>query len=216
MNNQTNKKISSLYLSAQCQNILRSNYNIDKDIPLLQFKVDIKRKDTLGRQIEYQLYNPNPRKIIEKLNLSLCIPELNETQKERRLEESHDELNIGETLIYSPVDWEETHLKLILELYNKNINYCDPTEDFYNDVCFKYQTPEKSDIYIQSRREKYFLTLALCQENCTNFGFDNETNRTICKCPILSNINSPENVTFVKPDLNEFLKKNIGYQIFEW
>ena len=190
INGQINSNYSEINLNEKCIEKLSEIYQINND-SFLVFKVDIKRNDTISRQVEYQLYNPEPRKIYVKLNISKCLREEN---KERLLEainginttnETGSELEIDEVLITIPVDWNETHLKYIEELYNQHhINFYDPTDPFYNDVCYSYRTPNNSDIYIQERREKYYPRDPLCQDNCTAIDFDNTTNKIVCKCPI--------------------------------
>lgn len=67
-NNKRNDNISSINLG-KCEDILRNEYKISKDIKLLIFKIDIFKEGLLIPIIEYEVYNSNTR---EKLNLTLC------------------------------------------------------------------------------------------------------------------------------------------------
>ena len=53
----------------ECENILRENYNINKNISLIIFKVDYLINLSKISFVFYELYNPNTK---EKLNLSYC------------------------------------------------------------------------------------------------------------------------------------------------
>ena len=181
-------------MSKSCEEKLKDTYYIQRDKNLLKFKIDIKRNDTITKQVEYKIYNPDPRKIHENLDLSNCI-----SDEKRQLEENKNELNINEIIVLSPVNWNDIQLQFIDELYIKNkINLFNPNEKFYNDVCFKYKTPNNSDIYIESRRKKYFINEPVCESDCTFIEYVIETNKVKCKCPLKSRPIAPENITFSK------------------
>ena len=52
-----------------CEDILRSEYNINKSFPLILYKVDYYPPDTLMPIVGYEIYHPISK---EKLNLNLC------------------------------------------------------------------------------------------------------------------------------------------------
>ena len=194
--------ISDIELTKECEEILKSTYSIDNDTNLLIFKVDIKRDDTISRQVEYQFYNPNPRKIYEKLDLSYCIPDKNNTLNKTE--------EINRINITIPVDWTEKHFLYMDELYiNHHILFLNPKEPFYNDVCFKYKTPRNNDIYLQERREKYFLLDPLCESNCNlielvePFDLNKDNYKIKCDCPLKLEPEVPENIKFAKKSLYE-------------
>ena len=201
-NQKNSSNISDIELSDECEQILKSTYNIDNDTNLLIFKVDIKRDDTISRQVEYQFYNPNPKNIYEKLDLKNCIPNENNTlEKISEIER----INIS-----IPVDWTEKHIQYIDELYIKHgIFLFNAKEPFYNDVCFKYKTPKNTDIYLQNRREKYFLLDPLCQSGCTVISLvdpidlNKDKYKIKCNCPLKLLPEVPENIKFDKKSLKE-------------
>jgi hypothetical protein len=207
VNSQTNKKYSDLVISEKCQQKLIEKYTINPNYKnLLIFKIDIKRNKT--RQVEYQLYNPEPQKIIQKLNLSLCLNGEKDTKSTRRrldgsVGQNGIELEINQVNISLPIDWNEQQLEYIDELYNKKgIFFFNSTEEFYNDVCNKYETSAKTDMYLQDRREKIYPTDNLCEKNCVLIDFNNDTNKIICKCPIKTSTDD-----YDKED--SFLSRNI-------
>ena len=182
------------------------NYNINSYTNLLLFKVDIKRNDTISRQVEYQMYNPDPKKIDEKIDLKECYNNLGK----RRLDESDDKLNKNEVNISQPVNWSSNHTKYIDELYIKNdIFLLNSTDDFYNNVCFPYKTPNNGDLYLEERRKKYYINEPLCEDNCTLLDYEKDNGRIICKCLLRLNPQSIKNVNFTKKDINNVFNDTI-------
>ena len=212
--------ISDIELTDECEEILKSTYSIDNDTNLLIFKVDIKRDDTISRQVEYQFYNPNPRKIYEKLDLNYCTPDENNTLNKSASAKNRlllrlssgfpKDKEINRINISIPVDWTEKHILYIDELYiNHHILLFNPKEPFYNDVCFKYKTPKNNDIYLQDRRLKYFLLDPLCESNCNlielvgPFDLNKDSYKIKCDCPLKLEPEVPENIKFTKKSLDE-------------
>ena len=92
-------------------------------------------------------------------------------------------INIDEVLVYVQVKWNKKQEDNINELYinkNKSINIFDSGDPFYNDVCFSYTIDNKTDIYLKDRRENYFIEDALCEKDCTQVGYEENTKRVIC------------------------------------
>ena len=180
VDNQKNDNYSDVKLNEFCEKKIKETYSIDNKTNLLIFKVDIKRNDTISTQVEYQFYNPNPKLINEILDLSLCLPD-NET-----ITENGSSLQqVNDIYLSVPVIWSDIHLQNIDELWNNHsIFLFNASDPFYNDVCYRYTTPKKTDIYLQSRREKYYINEPLCEEDCLVDSYNNITNKITCKCPI--------------------------------
>jgi hypothetical protein len=66
-NNEYNNKSTIRF--GECEDKLKEYYQIEKDLPLLIFKIDVFEEGLLIPKIEYEVYNPLTR---EKLNLSVC------------------------------------------------------------------------------------------------------------------------------------------------
>ena len=81
---QNSTNFSKVEISKNCINILKDSYTINNDSNLLFFIVDIKRNETRSRQVEFSVYNPEPSKINEKLNLSLCLLDENYENNEKK------------------------------------------------------------------------------------------------------------------------------------
>ena len=78
--NNTNKNISSIDLG-DCEKILKDKYKIDKDLPLIIYKVDYFSPDSLIPIIGYEIYHPlNKSKLdlnhCKNANINLNIPAL--------------------------------------------------------------------------------------------------------------------------------------------
>ena len=209
VNSQTNENITDLVISDKCIKKLINTYNIENE-NLLIFKVDIKINIT--KQIEYQLYNPDPKKIDEILNLSYCLYDEYENETERRLDEQveiyESDLKMNETKVSIPMNWTEQQYEYIDELYNKKgIFLFNSTEEFYNNVCFSYETPSSTDIYLQDRREKYYITDPICEEYCVLIDYNNITNKIICKCPIKTNTEDYSIPKFVEEKIDKVFEE---------
>ena len=206
INMQKNSSLSEVEISDSCEKKLKLDYHIENNTKLLMFIVDIKRYDTISKQVEYKFYNPNPRKIFESLNLNHCLsPEIRKLNK--------NSLNINEANILTPLELTDNQKDYIEELYEKNIFLFNPNDDFYNDVCFKYKIPKKNvDIYIQNRRKKYFINLPLCQSDCiiNDYNISYITNYKVkCHCPLKMEPKMPDTIFFIKKNIDEFFNKKV-------
>ena len=128
--------------------------------------------------------------------------------EEKNVEENKYDINIDEVIINVQINWTDENLKTIKELYiDRDINIFNAKDDFYNDVCNRFTSPEKTDVYLQDRREKYFITGSICESKCIQIDYDIETSRAVCKCKIKESPDNFENVTFAPNDLEDHFKK---------
>ena len=171
--------ISSIYLEG--------NRNID----LLIFKVDIKRKDTISTQVEYQFYNPIPQYIYQTIDIMKYLSE-----KYSEIQNNYTNNNIEYIYLDLPIDWPGKILEKIKELYKFNINPFDSKSDFYLDVCFKYTTPGNDDIYLQERKEVYYPDIPFCEENCEFVYFNLDNSKVTCKCKPKASTDNYDKITF--------------------
>ena len=72
--NQNNNKYNNMssILLGECENILRTKYNINENLPLIIFKIDYFKEGSLIPIVGYEVFNP---KNMSKLNLSYCDKE---------------------------------------------------------------------------------------------------------------------------------------------
>ena len=71
-NNNNYNNISSIYLG-ECEKILKKIYDIDDNLPLIIFKIDVFKSDSKVPVIGYQVFHPVTK---EKLNITFCKDEL--------------------------------------------------------------------------------------------------------------------------------------------
>ena len=221
LNNYTEKN-STVHLSQACKEKVKEGYNLQN---LLIFIATIKKPGYISTQVEYSFYNSTPEFINEKLNISLyCSKPKNKENNlnKRGLEVSEIWKNKGnytteidKIIIYVEIDWRSQQMKNIKELKDKNIFIFDSDDPFYNDVCFNYTTQEETDIYLQDRRERYYIRDPLCESGCEQVGYDAQTFRIICECNIKGSTEEFENVTFIPNPLTKFFEKEYrGPNIF--
>ena len=232
LNDYTKKKISSVTLSNSCIKKVQEENNLQS---LLIFVANIKKPNIRSTQVEYSFYNPVPEYMYKELDMSICYAqekqseinvtdlteeeeeEENEWERRRRLqlpseekkyEDNKYDIEMDEVIVDVQIDWTEENMKIIQELYvDRDINIFDSQDEFYNDVCNKFTSPEKTDVYLQDRREKYFITGAICESRCEQIGYDQETSRAVCKCKIKESPNNFENVTFSSNNLEDHFEK---------
>ena len=216
INNYTSnlKEFSSVKLSEKCIEKVKEKYNLRS---LLIFVATIKKENIISTQVEYQFYNPVPELIHQKLDLSVCYEKENtNSNSSTRLLEVVEEwrnndnysIDIDEIIVDVQVDWSPEQNKTIHELTSKGINIFDSSDPFYIDVCFNYTTDEKTDIYLQDRKERYYITDPLCETGCRQVGYDETTERVKCLCKIKNTTNDYDNVTFSPNNLDEsFVEK---------
>ena len=186
--------ISSIYLEG------------NETIDLLLFKVDIKRNDTISTQVEYQLYNPIPEYIYQTIDFIEYL-----SKKYKLLQNISTENYTSNYFEYIyldlPIYWSKNELEKIKELYKFNINPFDSKSDFYLDVCYKYTTPNNDDIYLQERKEEYYLDKPFCEDNCTFIKYNFDTNKVTCKCKPKTSTDNYDKISFKFNDKDEEFKK---------
>ena len=187
-----NRNISSLY----------SHENNEK-IDLLLFKADIKRKDTISTQVEYQFYQLNPSKIYEKVDIYDYLKNKN---KKRRLQ-NNNENNDNNIYIDLPISWQGDKLNKINELYGNGIDPFNSSADFYLEVCTKYKTSDGNDIYLQNRKDEYYPDEAFCEDNCEFVKYNRDTGTIQCKCPPKKTTENYEKINFKYNEKDEKFKK---------
>jgi hypothetical protein len=61
----------------------------------------------------------------------------------------------------------------------------DPTNDYYNDICYTYKTENKTDIVLLDRKNEFNKNnMSLCERGCNFIEYNSETKNVICECDI--------------------------------
>ena len=60
-----------------------------------------------------------------------------------------------------------------------------PTDKYYNDICYQYTTENNTDKILKDRRNEFINdNLSLCEKQCNYNGYNNFTKKAICECII--------------------------------
>ena len=179
-NSDNYKNLSSFKIKSKNEEKISEDYLI--------FKADIKRNDTISMQVEYQLYNLDKNKINERIKLT----------------EDKYELNI-----YLPMSWKEGQIDKINELSEKNISIFNSSSPFYLDVCYKFTTSNNEDMFLEDRKNKYYINESFCENGCQFLEYNKEIEKVICKCKFKENTDNYNSVTFGYNKVDDRFNKNI-------
>ena len=70
----------------------------------------------------------------------------------------------------------------------QGINVFNPSDPFYYDICFHYESLNHKDIPLKDRFITFFPNVTLCEDNCLNVGVDLIKMKATCECPIKSEL----------------------------
>ena len=165
MSENENTNISIIDLG-ECETILLNEYNLTY---LLILKIDTKLNENSAIILNYEVYNPITN---EKLNLSLC-----------------DSVKINTYSKYYPSEESLSKIKKLSEsgydLYNLN-------DDFYQDICSSFTSENGTDILLSDRQNDFYENVSLCENDCNYKGYDLNTKRVQCECPVKEEIKVEE------------------------
>ena len=152
----------------ECEKIIKKENNIDDEVSLIILKDDLKRNETISTQVEYEVYDPITRKL---LNLSSC-------------ENTTIMINV-------PLDVNEQTLNLYKITFEQGYDIFDLESNFYHDVCTVYTSERGTDMILSDRRSDIFnKTPALCEDGCKYSGINTENKKVFCECTPKNKINS--------------------------
>ena len=77
---------------------------------------------------------------------------------------------------------DQTNLKTILFLTGQNINIFNISNEFYQDICFHFESPINKDIPLKDRLLAFYPNITLCDPGCENKGVNIQEMSAICKC----------------------------------
>ena len=187
--NQKNSSKTSIDFK-NCENNLKSFYNISEKDPFYILKIDKYEKDSQIPLIEYELYfplNTNNSDLV-KLNLSIC---------------QNDKID----LYYS------------VQINESNLDKYDINSDYYKDICYSTTSDKGTDINLEDRKKEYVNNnLSIYGENCQLVEYDRLLNKSKCNCDIKIQIPFMSEITINKTKLLESfsnIKNNINIKIIK-
>ena len=176
----------SLIDLGSCEDILKKQYSILDEEPLIIVKIELERKNEKTNQLEYAVYSLSG----EKLNLEYC-----------------NKANI--VIISNIKNTEGMDIDLAIELAELGIDIYDSQDDFFNDLCYSFTSSSKTDVILNDRKTDYFRNISFCEENCEYSGIDLENKKVNCTCEAKTDILSKETVkTFAKQFKNTLSNSN--------
>ena len=151
----------------QCENILKTRYNISDEQSLIVLKTDIKNEDLTSTYVQYEIYHPITK---EQLDLTHCK---------------------DVTIVVSvPVNLDDNTVSLYDSLSESGYNLFDSEDDFYNDICSTYTSQNGTDMILSDRKtEIYSLAenISMCQAGCEFDSYDKTTKKAKCNCEVQTN-----------------------------
>ena len=116
---------------------------------------------------------------------------------------SKEEVNVQEDISMKIPDKEKYNL--VQTLSQQNIDVFNLSSDFYQDICYFFESPIKKDISLKDRVKLFFPNITLCENGCTIKGINATTMKADCECKISNLLNKNElaKSVFYKSQLGE-------------
>ena len=150
-----------------CTQSIKLHYNISEEEKLIILNIETKNNNTkkksdnsfnLGKNNEIEVFDFSGR----KLDLTVCKEEIKILKY------------IG--------DVEEIDIQTAKSLSSQGIDVFNASNNFFNDLCHKYDNNEGKDIIINDRRKDLYQNVTFCQEGCYYSDMDYELKTANCKC----------------------------------
>lgn len=115
----------------------------------------------------------------------------------------NDEQVIVKESVLSQLNNSNVDLESALFLAKQGIDIFNISHEFYNDICFIFDSPNGKDITLKDRMLTYYPNITLCDSGCINNGVNLTSMESECECKFSNLINN---------DLlnNEFLGEAFG------
>ena len=97
----------------------------------------------------------------------------------------------------------------IIHMLKQGIDVLDPSNDFYTNLCFYYDSPNDKDIPMRDRADFFYANINRCETGCTYQGIDFSTYKFKCECKFkgFSDDNTDDSTTSQTKSNNEYPKK---------
>ena len=77
---------------------------------------------------------------------------------------------------------EELNINTAKSYAESGVDVFNASDEFFNDLCHKYDNNNGMDIIIKDRRTDIYINVSFCQDSCTYIGMDYELMTANCKC----------------------------------
>ena len=162
----------------------------------------VQRKNLIEDKLIIGLVYININNKINKNNPLLDSIEMYDPNKGNRLNISdncqNESIIIQENLINKLS--QDDNPEIISQLLKQNIDVFNPKDNFYSDICYKFDSPNNKDISLKDRLLIIYPNITLCQRNCELKGVNPDSMETNCECKFNEILN------------NNLLSNNMWYQ----
>ena len=166
-----NNNLSKVDLE-ECGNILRKEYDIDSNEPLIIYKIDIESKNSITNKVEYSVYSIDGI----PLDISKCK-------------------NSPISIEYPIINTNGIDLESGKTLFEENgVDVFNIDDDFFNDLCFPYLDKNGNDVILRDRRKDIFQKVDFCDEGCKYKSINYTTNTVKCSCDVTQKTNANEKI----------------------
>ena len=151
----------------ECENILKSKYNISKEDSLIVVKTDIKSSDLSSTYVQYEIYDPIT---LKPLDMNFC--------------------NNVKIIVSVPVNLEDNTVSLYESLSQSGYNLFDSGDDFYNDICSTFTSLNGTDMTLTDRKNEIFSevgNISMCQTGCIFESYNKTNKKANCNCDVQTN-----------------------------
>ena len=152
-----------------CTQVLKSHYNISHEESLIILNIETKENQTKNKNNDDSSFNLGKKNQVEiydfsgrKLDLSVC----------------KDDIKVMKYI----GDVEELDFKSAKSLSTQGIDVFNASDNFFNDLCHKYDNTYGKDIIIDDRRNDIYQNATFCQNGCTYSGVDYDLMAAHCLC----------------------------------
>ncbi len=136
--------LSKVYLN-DCFLTLINYYKIDNINDIILFKIDTNITNSSVNYINYYVYHINGT----QLDMNICY-------------NNNNNITITKPIInQNLINFETAEF-----LSKSHIDSFDPTDNFFNDICFPFTNENNTDVIIKDRRNDYYQNISFCEKNC--------------------------------------------------
>ena len=113
------------------------------------------------------------------------------------------------------IDYNGLDLNKIKVTSEKGYDILNPKDDFFNDICTKYEDENGADVPIKVRRQEYYQEFPLCESDCEYLKYNTDKNTVDCLCSYKEfSISTERTYSVIKTD-SDFRKGDISNSNFK-
>ena len=179
----------------ECYNKVKSFYKIDDDLIIVI--INVIGEEKAKPSLKYIFSNP---KTAEILNITeIC---------------ANEKIIIQEDVNSLIKELDDQKEEYILHLTKQGIDVFNISDEFYNDMCYHFESPNEKDIPLRERIAAIFPNITLCEPGCESKGVDLEKMKAKCICAFSDFMNNDLMDNFYGQAISEFMSILSSFNIF--